>query len=192
MSRASTRSYLSTPDEVGVAGARAGDPAAAELARLGGLVAPSRLPSWPSRGWGSAWRRASRASRRRGRRTATRCGRARSSSARRGRSPASGGARSRSTHSAADRQPGGQPLDEGDEGLAVRFAGGGESQVHGGLGREGATAGDGNERARPAPGSFPSWCSDRPRVRLLLRGAVVGDPGRDQDNEVAPVFLYPC
>ena len=31
-----------------------------------------------------------------------------------------------------DRQPGGQALDEGDERLAVRFAGGGETQVHGG------------------------------------------------------------
>ena len=30
----------------------------------------------------------------------------------------------------ADRQPGGQPLDQGHERLAVGFAGGGEPQVH--------------------------------------------------------------
>src|SRR5690349_8334427 len=46
------------------------------------------------------------------------------------------------------------------------------------------------ERARPAPGSFPSGPQTGRAGRLLLvGGAVVGDPGRDQDNEVAPVFL---
>ena len=150
---------LEHADQVGVAGPRARDAPAAELARLGGLVAPSRPPSWPSRGWGSAWRRASPASRRRGRRTATRSGRARSSSARRGRSPASGGARSRSTHSALTGSPAGSPSTRATRALpwdspAV------ENRRCTRSSRLGARRVGRNERARPAPGSFPSGCSD--------------------------------
>ena len=37
-------------------------------------------------------------------------------------------------------------------------------------------------------GSFPPCGTGNPQEPLLLRAAVVDDPGRDQDNEVLPIF----
>ena len=74
------------------------------------------------------------------------------------------------------------------------FAGGGEAEMHvhaaSGVEVRESPVGE-SERARRAPGSSPPLYLRRACAGALLsERAVVGDPRRDQDDQVAPVLLF--
>ena len=192
MSRASSRSYLSTPARSAWPGPRPGDPAAAQLARLiGGLVGHDVFPVGPvavgdQHGDGRAQRLAG-----------ADAGEPLDLVAldlhpgARGRSPASGGrARGPPTPPMTGR-PAGSPSTMVTRALpwdspAVvnrsmqQLPRQSRSEIAAMITNE-----PGLRRAR-------SVVTGRAADGSLRRGAVVDDPGRDQDDQVTPVLLVPA
>ena len=179
--------------EVGVAGTRSADAAAAQLARLGRLVRHHVFPVGPvAVGDQHRHRRAERLA------------------GADAREPLDGialdlhaRAPAVALHPAGEvpvhrtgvhRKSGGKAFDDGDEGLPVRLAGGGEAEVHG-LSKSGGPNAGTTERRKDNHSAAPSFI---PRCRgrsgspvTAVRSSVVGDARRHQDDQVAPVLDLP-